>query len=187
MLERIIGVVTLKVATYRQIAEDQSGTKQAAIIVIIASLIRGFFEYLVKVDPQSGVVSASIGGAIVGAIVVIIFGLIAWAASSWVLAFVAKLFGGKTDTGEMLRVVGYVQVFNIVSVLNVLALISLALTCVVGLVGFIVLILSIIGYVIGVREAGEFSTGKAVITAIIAAIVTFVIMLIPSAIVGLIA
>jgi hypothetical protein len=43
-------------------------------------------------------------------------------------------------------------------------------------VSFIVAILKLIGYIIGVREAAEFSTGNAVITAIIAAIINFIIV-----------
>ncbi len=42
--------------------------------------------------------------------------------------------------------------------------------------GFIVAILRIIGYTIGVREAAEFTTSKAIITAIIAGIVNFIIV-----------
>jgi hypothetical protein len=38
--------------------------------------------------------------------------------------------------------------------------------------------LRLIGYIIGVREAGEFSTGNAIITAIIAAIINFLIVVV---------
>jgi len=83
--------------------------------------------------------------------------------------------GGKTDTSEMLRVTGYVEVFSLVGVLSVLGLITPALLCVVGIIGFIAAILRLIGYVIGVREAAEFSTTNAIITAVIAAVVNFII------------
>jgi len=171
MLDRIMGVIMLKAPVYKEIAEDKQGTSQAAIVVVVATLISGFFSGLVKVS-QTGTVSVSIVG--------VIFGLIAWVVAAWVLQFVAKMMGGKTDTGEMMRVTGFVQIFSLVGVLNVAALISAALVCVTGLVGFVVAILSLIGYIIGVREAAEFSTGNAVITAIIAAIVNFIIVAIPA-------
>ncbi len=174
-LDRIMGVITLKAPIYRQIADDQNATSQAAIIVVIAMLVRGFFSGLFKVSPD-GAFAVSVVGAIVGAIIILILGLVGWLVAAWVLSFVAGMFGGKTNTGEMMRVTGYVQVFSLVAVLNILALISPALLCVVGLIGLIVLVLSIIGYVIGVREAAEFSTGNAVITAIIAAVVNFIIV-----------
>jgi len=175
-MDRIMGVITLKAPVYKQIAEDAAATTMAGIIVVVAMLIKGFFGGLVNVDANTGTASVSVVGAIVGAIISVILGLIAWVVSAWVLQLVAGWFGGKTNTGEMLRVTGYVEVFSIVAVLNVLALGGTALLCVTGLVGFVVGILKLIGYLIGVREAAEFSTGNAVITAIIAAIINFLIV-----------
>lgn len=183
MLDRIMGVITLKAPVYKEIAEDKNATSQAAIIVVITTLISGFFSGLVSVNLQTGATSVSILGAVLGAIFGVIIGLIAWVVAAWILQFVAKMFNGKTDTGEMMRVTGYVQIFGLVGVLNVLALAGTALSCVTGLLGFVVAILRLIGYVIGVREAAEFSTGNAVITAIIAAIVQFVIIAIGAGIV----
>ncbi len=174
-MDRIMGVITLKAATYREIADDKNATTMAAIIVVIVRLISGFFSGLVSVNPQTGGAAVSVVGAIVAAILTVIVGLIAWVISAWVLAFVAKALGGKTDTGEMLRVTGYVEIFGLIGVLAVLGLISPALLCIVGIVGLVVAILRLIGYVIGVREAGEFSTTNAIITAIIAAVVNFII------------
>lgn len=183
MLDRIMGVITLNAATYRQIAEDKTATGQAAIIVIVANLIAAFFRGLVQVTPRAAtqgtpefITTVSPIGAIIGAIVGVIIALIGWVIAAWVLAFVARGFGGKTDTGEMLRVTGYVEVFALIGVIAVLMLISPVLGCLVGLIGLIVGILRLIGYIIGVREAAEFSTSNAIITAIIAAIVNFVIV-----------
>ena len=174
MLDRIMGVITLKAPIYRQIADDKNDTMNAAIIVVVARLVSGFFSGLVSVDSTGGA-SANIVAAVITAILTVIVGLIAWVISAWVLAFVAKALGGKTDTSEMLRVTGYVEVFSLVGVLSVLGLITPALLCVVGIIGFIAAILRLIGYVIGVREAAEFSTTNAIITAVIAAVVNFII------------
>jgi hypothetical protein len=170
-----MGVLTLKAATYRAIADDKTATGQAAIVFVIFSLIANFFGNLVKTDPQGNILPVNVGGAVVGAIVGVIFGLIGWVVGAWILAFVAKMLGGKTDTNEMLRVTGFVEAFSIVAVLTVLALITPALACVAALILFVVAILRLIGFVIGVREAAEFSTGNAIITAIVAAIVRFII------------
>lgn len=175
-MDRIMGVITLKAPVYKQIAEDAAATTPAAIIVVVAMLVKGFFAGLVNVDASTGATSVNVVGAIVAAIVAIILGLIGWVVAAWVLQLVAGWFGGKTNTGEMLRVTGYVEVFSFVAILDVLSLAGTALLCVTGIIGFVVGILKLIGYVIGVREAGEFSTGKAVITAIIAAIINFLIV-----------
>lgn len=175
-MDRIMGVLTLKAPTYRQIADDPNATQSAGIIVAVVSLLSGFFTGLVAVDPTTQqVLAPNIVAAIVGAIVTVILALIGWFVSAWILAYVSRWFGGKTNTQEMLRVTGYVEIFSIVSVLIVLALITPALACVAGFIGLIVAILKLIGYIIGVREAAEFSTGNAIITAIIAAIINFII------------
>ncbi len=177
LMDRIMGVITLKAPVYRQIADDTTATSQAAIIVVVVTLVSGFFSGLVQVSPQTGNVTSSPIGAIIGAIVAVIIGLIGWAFTAWILAFVAKsFFQGKTNTMEMMRVTGFVQIFGLVSILTALALITPALGCVAGLIGFVVAILRLIGYVIGVREAAEFSTTNAIITAIIAAVVQFIIV-----------
>ncbi|MDE3089042.1 MAG: YIP1 family protein [Chloroflexota bacterium] len=173
MLDRIMGVITLKAPVYRQIADDKTATMQAAMVLVIATLISGFFGGLV--DKQFQI---SITGAVLGAIFGVILALIGWVISSWVLQFVAKMLGGKTDLGEMLRVTGFVEVFSIVGVLNILTLAGTALSCVVGLIGLVVAVLKLIGYLIGVREAAEFSTTNAIITAVIAAIVNFIIVVV---------
>ncbi|MBM3129351.1 MAG: YIP1 family protein [Chloroflexi bacterium] len=178
-MERIMGVLTLKAPVYKEIAEDKSATTMAAIIVVITTLVSGFFKGLVHVNETTGAASVSIGGAVLGAILTLIFGLIGWVIAAWVLQLVAGWFGGKTDTGEMMRVTGHVEVFSLIAVLNVLTLGGTALACVTGLVGLIVGILKLVGYVIGVREAAEFTTGKAVVTALIAAIINFLIVAIP--------
>jgi hypothetical protein len=171
-----MGVITLNAAKYREIADDKTATGQAATVLVIATLISGFFGGLVSFDAKTGGTSVSIVGAVVGAILGVILALIGWVIAAWVLQFVANALGGKTDTSEMLRVTGFVEVFSVIGVLNILALAGTALACVIGLIGLVVGILKLIGYLIGVREAAEFSTGKAIVTAIIAAIVNFIIV-----------
>ncbi len=174
MFERIMGIVTLKPPTYKAVAEDESLTQEAMLIVVVVAVLTGL---------ASGVTTKLIAGGsfvsgLLSSVVAIIFGLITWYVAAFLLATVANAFGGKTNTNEMLRVTGYVYVFRLVSVLVILALISPALVCLTTPISFLVLILSLIGYVIGIREAAEFSTGNAVITALIVAVVSFVINLI---------
>lgn len=175
-MDRIMGVITLKAPVYRQIAEDPAATKTAAIIVAIISIVRGFSEGLVQLDPNTGLFSTDFVRAVIGAVVIGALGMVAWAVGSWILAFVANMLGGKTNTQEMMRVTGYVAIFGIVSILVLLIVLLPVLGCLVGIMSFIVAILSIIGYIIGVREAAEFSTGKAIVAAIVAGIVNLIIV-----------
>ena len=171
MFDRLIGVITLKAPVYKEIAEDTLGTTQAALIFIVCNAINGFFSRLVV----SG--EFHFGRALLGSIWGVLIGLVGWVVTSWVLAFVANALEGKTDLQEMLRVTGYVSVFSLVAVVNVLSFIG-PLACVTGLISFAVAILSLIGYVLGIREAAGFDTTKAVITAIVAAVVNFLIVVV---------
>ena len=172
-MQKIMGVIMLRAPIYRAIADDQAGTTNAAIVFVIATLIRGFFDGIVTTS--QGVASISIGGAFAGAITGLIIGLIGWVFTAWVLAFVAKQLDGKTSTSEMLRVTGYVSVFSLVGVLHIFRLIPV-LGCLTTLISLAVAVLSLVGYTIGVREAAEFTTGKAIITAVVAVVVNFIIV-----------
>jgi hypothetical protein len=175
MFERIMGIITLKAPTYKTVAEDEAATKQAMLIVIVVSLIQGFVVGLLT--PDGGI---SFGSGIIRAIINLALGLAAWYVSAWLLATLAKAFGGKTDTNEMLRVTGYVYIFNLAVILNLAGLISTSLLCITSIIAIVILVLSLIGYVIGVREAAEFSTGNAIVTALIAAIASFLISMVGS-------
>jgi len=181
MFERIMGIVSLKPPTYKAVAHDESLTQEAMMIVIVVAVLNGLVGGFVGQMVAGG----SMVSGLLRAMVAIIFGLITWYVSAFLLAAVAKAFGGKTDTNEMLRVTGYVYVFNLVGLLSLLGFITPALLCLTGIVGFVALVLSFIGYVIGIREAAEFSTGNAVITALIVAVVAFVINLIAGVVANL--
>ena len=176
-MDRIMGVITLRAPTYREIADDPNATTPAAIIVAVVSFLTGLFQGYIIAGPNGTVITGPVVNTIVSAVIVTIFGLIAWAFSAWVLAFVARWFGGKTNTKEMLRVTGFVAIFGLVSVVLVLVLFLPVLACLVSIIGLVAAILRLLGYIVGVREAAEFSTGNAIITAIVAIIVQFVILL----------
>lgn len=170
LLERLIGVVTLKRAIYREIAEDPAATIQAAIIVVIVALITGLIGYL-------GQVNTSLPGlpetepSLSRGITLAIGELIIWAAGGFLIAQVARyLFRAGTDTSEMLRVFGFSRIFQILFVLGVF---SSPIAQIVSIAG---LALSIAGSVIGIREAGEISTGKAVITGVFAIVLVWILV-----------
>ncbi|MBI5300511.1 MAG: YIP1 family protein [Chloroflexi bacterium] len=173
MLDRIMGVVTLKAPTYREIADDQNATGQAAIIVVVMAFFSAIVGAIILVATSSMLppeAAASAGSPIGAAFRTLINQIIGWFVGAWVIAFVSKtFFGGKTNTGEMLRVFGYTQVFGILNIIPCLGTIA-------------ALVLSLVAAVIGIREASEFDTTKAVLTAIVA----FVVLLIVGSIIGLV-
>lgn len=165
---RLIGVITLKRAIYREIAEDPAATMQAAIIVVVVALIAaavGYFSQYNTALPGMPETSPSLARAVVLAI----GELIVWAAGSFVIAQVARyMFQANTNTNEMLRVFGYTRIFQVLFILGVFSGLIAALVSIAGLV------LSIIGSIIGIREAGEITTGKAVVTGVFAIMLVWV-------------
>jgi hypothetical protein len=171
MLERIMGVAMLKAPIYKSIAEDKTATTPAAIIVVVMAIIGGILGAIsigiagsFVTDPAQ---LAQLGSPVGTAIKTIVSAIIGWLIGSWVFAFVAGLFGGKTNTSEMLRVFGFTQIFQILGIIPCIG-------------GIAALVLSVIGAIIGIREAAEFDTTKAIVTGVVGLVVLFIV----SAIVG---
>jgi Yip1 domain len=146
LIDRLKGVAMFKAPVYKVIAEDVSATNMAAIIVVVVSAIVGL-----------------ISGGITGIVIQLLGGLLGWAFSSWLTAFIAKkFFNGNTNTGEMLRVFGHSYIFQIVGIIPIVG----------PLVGAV---LQAIGNFFGVREAAEVDNTKAIIIVVIAAIAAMLI------------
>lgn len=167
--ERLLGVLTLKPPVYREIAHAPNATMQAAIIVVIVVILSGIVAYLGANMTPPGLPDTRPSNPLGRAIVVMLGALLLWLGASFVIAQVAKnLFQGKTDTNEMLRVFGFTHIFHFLLALGVLAGTVAALISIAGLV------LSIVGSIIGVREATGFTTGKAAIAAIFSIVLVWI-------------
>ncbi len=164
MMDRLMGVVMLKAPVYKEIAEDKSATTTAAIIVVVMALLTGVLGAVLFSALGSSLPPGTPQPSFLGFLVrTLVNTLVGWVVGAWVFAFVSKtFFGGRTDTGEMLRVFGFTQIFRIFGVVP----------CLGDLVG---LVLSIIGAVIGIREASGFDTTKAILTGVIGLVVLFIV------------
>ena len=166
LIGRLVGVLTLRARVYREIADDTTATGQAAIIVVVMSLIAGALGAAVA-GPASSIIPQGFAPAAISpvrAFVTTLFTVIlGWLFVSWVFAFVSRMvFRGRTNTLEMARVFGFTQIFQTLNVIPV--------------VGWLVgLVLSVIGAIIGIREASKFDTGKAILTGIVGFVVLLVI------------
>ena len=84
MLERIIGVLKLDVNTFEEIEADQSATTQAAIVVVVASVL-------------SGIGAGIGGGSFIGAfLATAIWALISWVIWSGLTYFIGTQFFGES-------------------------------------------------------------------------------------------
>lgn len=161
--DRMRGAAMLDVATYEAIEADRTATGQALVVVIIVAICQGIGNLN---RGSSGIIFGVIGA---------ILGWLLWSGVTMIVG--TKLFGGTADWGELLRTLGFAQtpgvlaLIGLIPVLGVLAL-------------FIVGIWQLVAGVIAIRQALDFSTGKAILTALIAFVVVMVVMSILGAMFG---
>lgn len=104
MIPRLIGALKGDVATYEEVEHDEGATIQAAVIVLVASVLSG----------AGAAIGQSIGdggspgrGFIVGLIAALLAWLV-WAAATHFVG--TTFFGAQSSVGEMLRVIGFAHV-----------------------------------------------------------------------------
>lgn len=152
LVERMIGVATLKRATFREIERDVDATTQALIVVVIAAVAGAI----------GGAGSGSdgvIGGAVASVLGWIVFSVIAFFVGT-------RLFGTpQTDVslGQVLRLIGFAQTPKILGALAFIPLVG-------WIFGVVAAIWFVIVAIYALREAFEFQTDRAVITGIVALI-----------------
>lgn len=147
LVDRMKGAAMLNTATYEEVEADSSATSQAATVVVIVAIAQAIGA--IGSGSLQGIILAPIG-AIVGWLV--------WAGITYLVG--DKLLGGTATWGELLRTIGFAQSPGVLS--------ALAFIPVLGwLVRFVVGIWILIAGIIAIRQALDFGTGKAVLTAIL--------------------
>ncbi len=164
MLERVIGVFKLESATFEEIEHDEGATGQAALIVLIVVLISAFATGF------AGIVSGQ--GFFANFLSTLLGGLIGWAVISAILYFVGTtFFKGEATIGEMLRVVGFAYSPQILGVIP----------CIGWLIG---LIWTFVALIVATRQGLDITTGKALVTIIIAGIAYVIVVLVSALLFG---
>ena len=152
MVERMIGAAMLDIDVYEEVEADESATGQAAGVVGLVAV-------------ASAVASLEAGvGMIVLAAVMAFMGWGLWAGVTYIVG--EKVFDGTATWGELLRTLGFAQTPALFGVLALVPLLGFVVAPVVG-------IWSLVAGVVAIRQALDFSTGKAILTAIISVAVVF--------------
>lgn len=155
---RMVGAARLDIATYESVERDVSANSQALLVVVLGALASGVGSL-----GTQGLLG--LAGGIVGALV------------SWVVyAGVAYVVGTKlfaTDQtratfGELLRTLGFAQAPRLLLLLAWIPLLG-------ALIGLAVAIWLLFTTVIAIRQALDFTTGRAIGTALIAWFVMVII------------
>lgn len=145
MIQRMIRAASLDVSLYEEVEHDLSATRQALQVVVLVSLLSGIGQ---------GLGDLSLGRLVFG----ILGSLVGWAAWSFVTYWIGtKLYAGTATYGELLRTIGFA---SSPGALNIFAFVPL----IGGILSLAVGIWTLVAGVIAVRQALDFSTGKAILT-----------------------
>ncbi|MEJ7837223.1 MAG: YIP1 family protein [Thermomicrobiales bacterium] len=166
IVDRSIGVIKLDVPTYETIEHDPVATKQAAIVVGVVAVAGGI---------------GGLGEGVAGFVVGLIGAFVIWLVFSGLAYFFGtSLFGTPTTNTTfeaVLRTIGYAQVPGIVAFVGFIPFLG-------ALVGLIGGIWAIVTSIIAIRQSLNITTGRAIITGIVAAIAAGLIMGIISLVFG---
>ncbi len=146
LVPRMIGAAMLDVATYEEVEADAGATGQAAAVVV-----------LVAVASAVGSAPAGLGGIVAGPLAALL-GWWVWSGVTYLIG--DKVLGGTATWGELLRTIGFAHSPGILLVLGFLPLVG-------GLVEAAVRLWMLVAGILAIRQALDFSTGKAVLTAIL--------------------
>lgn len=166
IIDRAKRVMQLDQPVFRTIARDPNATRQAAIVVGVVAIASAI-----------GGANDGFGGIILGIIGALV-GWLVFAGLAWF--FGTNIFGTPTTSTNwesLLRTLGYAQAPNVLAIFGFIPLIG-------WIAVFIGSIWAVVAAVIAIRETLAFSTGRAIITAIIAAIASGLVMGILSLVFG---
>lgn len=146
IFDRMKRAAMLDVNVYEEVEADRSATGQAAAVVAMVAVAQA-------------IGSAGEGApGIIGGLVAALLGWLIWSGVAYLIG--DKLLGGTATWGELLRTIGFAQSPGVFTVLAIVPVVG-------GLIRFIIAVWILIAGIIAIRQALDFSTGKAVLTAVI--------------------
>lgn len=146
IIDRMIGAATLNVTTYEEVEHDSTATTQAALVVAMVAV-------------ASAIGSASGGlGLALGAVVAAFVGWLVWAGVTYLIG--DKLLGGTATWGELLRTLGFAQAPGLLYIFGIIPVLGWG-------VRLVVWVWLLVTGIVAIRQALDFSTGKAILTAVL--------------------
>jgi hypothetical protein len=143
---RIAGVFKLDPRTFEDVEHDRTATGQAALVVTVVAVLSG--------------IGAAVLGTRTGDFLQVFIGTVFWAFAGWIIwsgitLFIGtRIFNGRADMGEMLRVIGFAS-----------APLGLGIIpCIGGVVG---VLWTAAAVYVALRQGLDLDGGRAMLTALI--------------------
>ena len=150
-VDRMIGAARLDDAIYEEVEHDRTATMQAAQVVALSSGAAGLAAlFAIGID---------------GLVFVTLIGLVSWAIYAYVTFIIGtRLLAGpetSADWGELARTLGFAQAPGVIMIVGIVPALGL-------LAGFVASVWILVTTVVALRAALDFTTGRAIGTAVLA-------------------
>lgn len=168
LVNRMIRGAKLEVNLYEEVEADSTATSQALIAVIVVSLATGIGTGMAGIATMGAL--GFFWGLLTG-LAVSLVGWLAWAYIAYILG--TTIFKGpKTSAtwGELLRTIGFAHSPGVLRIFSFVPFVG-------GIIAFGASIWFLIASVIAVRQALDFSTGRAIGTCIVGWLIYMVLFL----------
>jgi hypothetical protein len=165
IVERMLGFVRLNERVIKDVERDTNATSQALIVVVLAAIASAIGAIVTTTQQEQSVLGSILGGAISAVAGWIVFSVIAY----FVGASLFSTSQTSVTIGQVLRVVGFAQTPKLLSVLGFIPVLG-GIASLVGWIWFVVVA------IVAIRTAFEFTTERAIGTAIMALIVQAVVV-----------
>lgn len=149
-VERMKGAAMLDVDTYEEVEADTDATSEAAGVVALVAV--------------AGAIGAIGSGstAVIAGVVTAFVGWGLWAGITYIVG--DKLLGGTASWGELLRTLGFAQAPGVLLAFGIIPGFH-------TIIAIVVSIWTLITGIIAIRQALDFGTGKALLTAFLSVII----------------
>ena len=172
LLDRMVRAAKLDASLYEEVEKDATATNQAVLVVVIASVCSGIGSAI------GGQMAGGMGGLAVGLVVGVITALVGWFVWSFITYFIGtRLFKGpqtEATYGQLLRCIGFSDSPLVLAILSFIPFLG-------GIISLVASLWSLVAMIVAVRQALDFSTGRAIATCIVG----FIVLVVLSAAVGL--
>jgi hypothetical protein len=162
IINRMIRAAKLDSSLYEEVEKDTTATNQALLVVVIASICAGIGQAI-----------AGVGNMAMGLVTGLVTALVGWLIWSFLTYIIGtKVFKGpntEATYGQLLRCIGFSDTPGVLGIFAFIPALG-------PVIVFIAAIWSLVAMVIAVRQALDFSTGRAIATCIVGFIVLIVIM-----------
>ncbi len=175
MWSRMIRAAKLDVDLYEEVEADTGANGQAFAVVVLVSVASGIGWGISGAITEGG--ASFVWGFLIG-IVTSIVGWLVWAGITyWIGTTIFR--GPETEAtyGQLLRTLGFAQTPGVLRILVFIPILG-------GLIAFVAWIWALIAGVIAVRQALDFSTGRAIATVVVGWLVAMLVGFLVAVVIG---